>query len=402
MYDAIVIGARCAGSPTAMLLARQGWRVLLVDRATFPSDTMSTHLVWQAGVARLKRWGLLETLRASNCPPITRFKLDFAEAVLEGSPPPAEGGVGEAYAPRRMVLDKILVDAAAAAGVEVREGFAVQEILTDGDRVTGIRGAARGGAPVTERTRIVIGADGKNSVVARAVQAPKYREKPPLECGYYTYWSGAEVSGVEIYVREGRGFGAFPTNDGLVLTIVGWAIRDYNQYRADIEGSHLQTLNSIPEFAARVRCGRRVERFAGTGDLPNYFRKPYGPGWALVGDAGYHKDPMTAQGITDAFRDAELLAEAVGEGLSGRRPLEEALADYERRRNEAALPMYESTCERAALGPPSAEIRQLAAALRGNQEQIDRFIGCDAGTVAIPEFFSPENMQRIFGAAQHA
>ncbi len=136
----------------------------------------------------------------------------------------------------------------------------------------------------------------------------------------------------------------------------------------------------------------------GTADLPNFFCKPYGPGWALVGDAGYHKDPLTAQGFTDAFRDAELLAEAIDEGFCGRRPLDEALADYERQRNAAALPMYEFTCELATLEPPSAEQMQLFAALRGNQVEMNRFFGLMAGTVSIPEFFAPENLQRIMGA----
>src|SRR5262249_34992317 len=156
----------------------------------------------------------------------------------------------------------------------------------------------------------------------------------------------------------------------------------------------LSTLELAPAFAERVRQGKREERFTGTADLPNFFRRPYGPGWALVGDAGYHKDPITAQGITDAFRAAELLVEASDEGLSGRRPLEEAFADYERRRNEASMPLYELTCEFATFQPPSPEQQQLFAALRHDQEQTNRFFGTIVGTVPIPEFFAPENLGR--------
>jgi len=159
MYDAIIVGARCAGSPTAMLLARKGYRVLLVDRATFPSDVVNGYYIQQTGAAQLKRWGLLDTLHASNCPPLLTLTFDFGAFTLTGSPPPV-GGVVEGYAPRRTVLDKILVDAAVEAGVELREGFAVQDLLWDGDRVAGICGHTQGGATVTEHARVVIGADG--------------------------------------------------------------------------------------------------------------------------------------------------------------------------------------------------------------------------------------------------
>ena len=147
-----------------------------------------------------------------------------------------------------------------------------------------------------------------------------------------------------------------------------------------------------------MRAAERVERFSGTGDLPFFFRKPFGPGWALVGDAGYHKDPITAQGITDAFRDAQLLADAIDSGLSGASPLDEALADYERARNEAAGPIYAMTQDFATLAPPPAEMQQVFGALRDDQEQTNRFFGTVAGTVPIVEFFAPANIARIVGA----
>lgn len=170
-YDAIIVGARCAGAPTAMLLARQGYRVLLLDKVSFPSDTPSTHFIWHSGVAKLKQWGLLDRVRASNCPSVTRISLDLGEFVLRGTPSPTNDGISEAYGPRRTVLDKILVDAAMEAGVEFRPQFDVQELLFENGQVVGIRGRTANGAPVTERGRIVIGADGRNSMVARAVKA---------------------------------------------------------------------------------------------------------------------------------------------------------------------------------------------------------------------------------------
>ncbi len=396
MYDAIVIGARCAGSPTAMLLARKGYRVLLLDKAGFPSDHMSTHWIHQPGIARLARWGLRERLVATGCPPITSISMDLGPFALRGTPPPA-GDVAAAYCPRRTVLDKLLVDAAVEAGAELREHFSVQDLVWDGDRVTGITGRSAAGATVTEQARIVIGADGVHSLVARQVEAPTYNTRPTFTCAYYSYWSGVPLDGVGFYPREHRGFGVLPTHHGLTCIIVGWPHDEFHAFRADIEGNFLKTLELAPALAERVRQGRREERFTGTAELFNFFRKPYGPGWALVGDAGYHKDSITAQGISDAFRDAELVAEAVDAGLSGRRPLEQAMAEYERRRNEAALPVYEFTCQLAMLEPPPPEMQQLFAALRHNQEQTNRFFGTMAGTVPIPEFFAPENLGRIIG-----
>jgi flavin-dependent dehydrogenase len=401
MYDAIVVGARCAGSPTAMLLARKGYRVLLLDRAGFPSDTLSTHYIHQPGGAALKRWGLLDQVVASNCPPIRRQVLDLGPVTLAGAPPPADG-VAEAYAPRRTVLDQILVEAAVAAGAELRTHFSVQELLTDGDRVTGIRGHAAGGATVAERARIVIGADGLHSLVARGVQAPSYDVTPALTCVYYTYWSDVAVTDVELYARPGRMIIAAPTNDGQVLTIIYWPRAAFHEVRADVEGRFLEALDLAPGLAARVRAGKRSERFRGTADLPNRFRRPHGPGWALVGDAGYHKDPILALGISDAFRDAELLAEAVDAGLAGRAPLAEALAAYERQRNELAAPGFANTCQFARLEPPPPEMQQLMAALRHDQAQTDRFFGTIIGAVPAAEFFSPENLGRIMAAAPAA
>lgn len=181
--------------------------------------------------------------------------------------------------------------------------------------------------------------------------------------------------------------------------MVGWPHHEFQQFRADIKGGYWQTLNLVPEVAELVRNGTQEERFIGTGDMENFFRRPYGPGWALVGDAGYHKDPYTAQGITDSFRDAELLSEAIAAGLSGRQPLLEALAGYEQARNTAVMPKYELTCQFAAHEPPSPQQQQLFSALQGNQKETDQFIGVFADTVSPQKFFTPENIARIVSSA---
>lgn len=384
MYDVIVVGARCAGSPTAMLLARKGYRVLLLDRATFPSDAPRCHFIQPSGIARLQRWGLLEKIEASNCPSIPSVRFDAGSFVLVSSAPSPDGGA-VSYGPRRSVLDKMLVDAAAEAGVEVREGFSVQEVLMDGDRVTGIRGRTLDGAMVTEKASIVVGADGMRSVVARTVQAPTYHTKPPRTCAYFSYWSGVPVEGCEIYARPHRAIFAFPTNDDLTCIAIECPVQEFQTFRADLEGNVLKTIALTPSLAERVQAGSREERFMGSGDLPNFYRKPHGPGWALVGDAGYHKDPYLAHGIMDAFRDAELVAEAIDAGLSGRRRLVEALGDCERQRNEETMLIYELNYQLASLNLPSPQMQQLLGTLHGNQA------GTMAGTVSIPEFFAPEH-----------
>jgi len=401
MYDAIIVGARCAGSPTAMLLARKGYKVLLLDRGTFPSDMpFSNHYVHQTGSARLKRWGLLDKLAATGCPPITTNHWNYGAFTLTGSPPPADGGVTEAYAPRRKALDPVLVAGAVADGVELREGFSVQEVLFENDTVVGIRGRQKNGANVTESARITIGADGMFSLVARSVKAPEYSSKPPLEGSWYSYWSGVKMKGWHLWLRPRRVIFAYNTNDNLALIGVAFAAKDLPRVRINMEHHHQQVIDEIaPDLAADMKKGRRESKFVG-GAIPGYVRKPYGPGWALVGDAGYQKDPCTASGITDAFTSAELLAEAIDAGFSGRQSLEEALAAYEQRRNQSELPYYEMTSQLATLEPPPPETKQLLAALAENPEQRSRFFGVVAHTVPVTEFFAPENVRQIMARAQ--
>jgi flavin-dependent dehydrogenase len=363
MYDAIIIGARCAGSPTAMLLARKGYRVLLLDRASFPSDTFRNHFIQHPGVAQLHRWGLLDRVIASNCPPIRTFTADLGDFPLR-EPFEQGDGVDATYAPRRFILDTILIAAAVAAGAELRERFTAHELLWADDRVVGVRGRGHGGAMVSEYARIVIGADGAHSLVAKVARAPRYHERPAFTFAYYSYFRDVPLDGVEVWRWPACTYITFPTNDGLSLVAIQAPVDGFPTFRADIEGNFFRTLDRVPDLAARVRAGNRAERWYGTADTGNFFRKPYGPGWALVGDAGYHKDPILAQGISDAFRDAELLAGAIDAGFSGREPLEEALATYEEQRNAIALPGYEANCAAAAFTPPPAEILAQRALLR--------------------------------------
>jgi flavin-dependent dehydrogenase len=394
MYDAIVIGARCAGSPTAMLLARKGYHVLLLEKATLPSEVPRGHVIMSPGSALLKRWGLLDRVIASNCPPLLKLTMDLGPFALSAEPTLAEEGA-LLYGPRHGTLDKILADAAVEAGAELRESFLVREILMEGDRVTGIRGSGPDGKSVMEQAKIVIGADGLYSLVAQTVQASQYEVRPTLTCSYLTYFSGLPAEGATGYMRGNRFIVTFPTNDS--KTCVGMQLprEELQTFRSDVAGNFMKVVDLVPELAARVRNSKQEERILGAGEIPNFFRKPYGPGWALVGDAGYHKDPFTAQGIADAFFGAELLSEAIDAGFSERRPLEEALADYERQRNQDAFPKYELNCQMASFEPPTPEMQQLFMALQGNRAETSRFLGTIVGTVPVPEFFAPENLQRI-------
>ena len=396
-YDAIVVGARCAGSPTGMLLARKGYRVLVVDRATFPSDTISTHLVHPPGVAALRRWGLLDQLVASGCPPIDTYSFDFGPFMLSGAPGHEDEPLS--YGPRRTVLDHLLVDAATDAGVEIREGFSVDDVILEDGRVTGVRGHGEDGRTVTEHARIVIGADGRNSLLARTVKPEKYNEKPPLMSAYYTYWSGLPMKGrFEAYVRPDRAFAAWPTNDDLTVVIGGWPYAEFEANKRDIEGNYLKMMELAPSFADRLRSATREARFVGAA-VPNFFRKPYGPGWALVGDAGYNRDFITAQGIHDAFRDAELCAEALDETFSQARTFETAMTQYQSTRDQQVLPMYEFTTQLATLEPPPPDLQQLLGAVHGNQQAMDAFMRVTAGVTSPAEFFSEDNVGRIFAMA---
>lgn len=383
-YDAIIVGARCAGSPTAMILARQGHRVLVVDRATFPSDTVSTHVVQPLGVAALARWGLIDRLTATQCPPIHTYTFDFGPVTISGAPGKKEAPV--AYCPRRTVLDTLLVQAAERAGAEVREGFAVEEILIEDGRVAGIKGHSKGGEIVTERATVVVGADGRYSRVADAVKPVQYNEKPPLLAPYYSYWSGLPMNGrFETYIRPNRGFAAVPTHDGLTLVIAGWPHAEFEANKKEVERHYLEVLELAPEFAARLRGAKREAPIAGT-PVSNFFRKPFGPGWALVGDAGYNKDPITAQGISDAFRDAESCAMGLHQVFTGIRSFDEAMSEYQQVRDEHVLPMYEFTCQLATLEPPPPPMQQLLGAIQGNQAAMDGFAQMNAGTISPAEF----------------
>lgn len=400
--DAVVVGGRCAGAAVAMLLARQGHRVLVVDQDTFPSDMkLSTHLVWHAGVDLLQSWGLLDTLQRAGTPLLTHFSLDMGELVLEGHPPHAQARA--AIAPRRIVLDQVLRDAAASAGAELRDKITFQDILRDEHgAVAGIRCRQADGTTLTVHARCVIGADGRQSRVAQAVGSPTAHEFPRDKCtvNVFAYYRGVPMDGVEFYSRPERMGYAWQTNDGLVLTGVILPGREERTEREALEPLVLNELRDMaPALAQRLKDGERVSDWLRV-SIPTRAHQASGPGWALLGDAGLTFDPITAAGITNALRDAGHLAEALHGAFSGQTPLDQALAGYATQRDATGVPWHLFAQQMAELAPPPPELVQLLGALAGNQPQIDRYFGMFGQTVSPADFFSPENMQRIMEHAQ--
>ena len=400
MYDAIVIGGRCGGAATAMLLARQGHRVLIVDQAMLPSDVrLSTHLIWHAGVDLLAKWGLLDALQATNCPLLTKFSLDLGELVLQGQPPGTQ--VGAAMAPRRHVLDKVLLDAALAAGAELRQGVSFDDVIKEDGRVVGLRGRQQDGSAFTAYGKVLVGADGAHSHVARAVGAETYNAFPKEAGSFntYSYFKGVPLDGVTFYSRPERMVYAWETNDGRAVIGVIQPGHAPRPARTELD-AHIQAeLQALaPDLAARVQAGQRDDDWLSAA-THTFCRQAAGPGWALVGDAGVTMDPITAAGISNALRDADLLASLIHEGLTGSAGVDAALSTYQARRDAVSVPLHQFAQEMARLAPPTEDLIKLFMALAGKQEQIDNYYGVFGQTVTPATFFGPENMARIFAAA---
>jgi 2-polyprenyl-6-methoxyphenol hydroxylase-like FAD-dependent oxidoreductase len=238
-----------------------------------------------------------------------------------------------------------------------------------------------------------------HSLVAKAVGAPEYDTKPPLTTNYYSYYSGFDADDIEMYVRDYHAVGCFPTHDNLTLIAVLWPTSRFEDIRHDVEGHVWKALESTPTVAERLRAATREEKWYGTAGVPNYFRQPFGPGWAVVGDAAYNKDPITAQGISDAFIDAQQLTDALDAGWSGRRLLDDALAEHQSRRDDRVKPLYDFTCQLALLEPPPLHMQQLFVALRDKQDATNRFFSAITGSTPLPAFMNPENLERILAGA---
>jgi flavin-dependent dehydrogenase len=353
-YDVIVVGARCAGAATARLLAGRGHDVLVVDRADFPSDTLSTHAIARSGVVQLKRWGLLDDVLASGAPAIREIILHVDGERIERTIK-HHAGVDLQVAPRRHILDRILVDAAINAGAEVRTGVRVQGVSrTEHGRITGIHGQHDGRA-VELRARFIVGADGLRSRIAREVGALTLDVRPAVGSTHYAYYTGLAWSASEYYLGDRAFSGIFPTHDGAACIWVCMPTDDAEAFRRSgvtLDESFDRMLgHAAPDLATRLRVAHRSSGVRGALRMPNHVRQAAAPGWALVGDAGYHRDPITGHGISDALRDAELLAVAIDGVLRGEITEAAALAGYQAIRDRMLADVFDITCALSEFPP---------------------------------------------------
>jgi 2-polyprenyl-6-methoxyphenol hydroxylase-like FAD-dependent oxidoreductase len=384
-YEVVIVGARCAGAATAMLLARAGVRVALVDSAPGESDTLPMHALMRAGVIQLQRWGLLDRVIAAGTPAVHRTVFRYGDATTAVSLKRV-GGVDALYAPRRTVLHPILVDAAAAAGADVLVGISVTDVERARDgRVIGVVGHDHRHERVGVRAAVTIGADGVHSTVAGSVRATVERQSSHASSVIYAFMSGLQTGGYEWFYAPGVTAALIPTNDGQTCVSVG---APPGRFGAELDGDLPASFRRLlaeasPELATRVAGAAPAGRLRSFAGLPGFMRRPWGPGWALVGDAGYYRDPITAHGMSDGLRDAQLLAEATAAFVAGERGEEAAMDDYHQTRNRLSKHLFAVTENIASyrwdIRSVEAHLRSLSAAM---VDEVEYLLASDCGPSA--------------------
>lgn len=380
-YDVAVVGGRVAGAATALLLARRGLRVLVLDRDRYGSDTVSTHALLRTGVVQLHRWGLLDRLIAAGVPPVRTTVFHHLSGDTRISLRPA-AGVDALYAPRRTTLDSLLVDAAVESGAEVRHGVRVTGLLRDArGRVTGVRTEQRDGRREDVPARFTVGADGVRSGVAEQVAAPVVRQGRSASAVLYAHFAGLTTDGYEWSYGRAASAGFIPTEDGLTCVFVG---TEADRFRAlpGAPGQRFSALlaEAVPAAAGRVAAARQVGRLRGFAGVRGTLRRAGGPGWALVGDAGYFKDPLSAHGMSDALRDADLLADALAGTLGNGVAEASALRAFQRQRDRLSTRLFDVTDRIAAHDWTEDEVRRLLIELTAAMsEEIDAVLALDRG-----------------------
>ncbi len=378
--DAIIVGGRCAGAATAMLLARAGIRVLVIERDAYGSDTLSTHALMRTGVALLARWGILDRVAAAGTPLVRKTTFDYDGETIEIDIRPDAETPG-LFAPRRTIIDRHLIDAAIAAGAEVRFETRATDLTRDTTgRVNGVVTMDKNGQRSTVRADIVIGADGRHSMVASQVEARQIASAPATTAGVFAYVPGLPNDGYRWFFAEGAHLSVIPTNSGehCVCTIVH---RDRYQevFGTAPDVAFLDLVHRFdPLLADAVSPNIRDIRLRRWGGAPAFMKRCQGRGWALVGDAGYFKDPLTAHGITDALRDASLLADAlIMRGRAG-------LADYEHMRNRLSYDLFDITRDVASFNWSLEELKGLHAELNATMKAEHIFMQHFHAPVKIP------------------
>lgn len=397
--DVAIVGARCAGASLAMLLARAGLKIVLIDRGTLPSDKPdSTHLAHPPAIRRLREWGLLTQLEESTrAPRILQYGLrDIGFDLMADLPPDSD--IGFALAPRRWSLDGLLLQAAIDAGAELIHETSVAGLVTDSGRVSGVRLKARGRSEATIRSRLVVGADGTHSTVADLVGAQKYWEKPVRLRSVWTYWPDTGIRNVPTWRDQNGYVFAWPTNEGQTLLGTAWKATEFPP-RERQQDAYFEVLTRLaPNLRDRIKGMTPQGRWM-TGSVPNFFRQSYGPGWALVGDAGYSRDPATASGITDAIRAADFLADSILAWLGSGKSQESALREYQARRDRISRPFYEYTCDFASLTPYTEDVNEFLRIAVEHPVHSRSLTGLFAQTTDPVEFFSLDNVLQVLDGA---
>ncbi|XYI01393.1 NAD(P)/FAD-dependent oxidoreductase [Sorangium sp. So ce1128] len=396
-YDIIIVGARVAGSTLAALLARKGYRILVVDRARFPSDTISTHMIWPPGVAALRRFGFWPRIEAAGAARCHVSATHGVGGTIRGPWHIVEGADYSANL-RRFKFDAILVDEARRAGAEVLESVAVTGLVWNRDQVVGVKAEhTKTRRPFAERARLVVGADGLRSSVAKWVEAPSYKCFPSMTASYYGYFTDviADRDVNEMHRWPPYEYLFVPTDDGLVLVNLVLHRSRLPEFRSNVRRNFFAAFEAVDDLWERLQPGRLIGKIRGAIHLPNYYRRPFGPGWVLAGDAGYHRDPIRAQGMHDALLDAESLAGALDDGLSGRRALEDALRVHEEARNLRTRIPYRNSVDAAKMELPTPSMLRLMNAVRDNPLAIQAMRGLMAGSL-MPEQLAEQPWYKAF------
>lgn len=395
-FDVVVVGSRVAGASTALLLAKLGLRVLLADKARFPSDTLSSHQLQVPGAAALHRWGLLGQVLQQGSSAVSELELTVRDWTVRGRLPEVDG-VSVLVSPRRLRLDHLLRTAANDAGADVADRFAVDGLEIVGGRVVGVVGRDGGRATRRVKADLVIGADGKNSIVSTTVRAPIMRSHPRQTFAAYAYWSGLVLERAEVHHLPGRAIAAFPTDDGLTVTFVAAPTSELAVARSDPVDFVRRALRGSGRLGTLIEGLQPVERVRLAPDLPHRMLKAHGPGWALVGDAGLVMDPVTAQGMTNAFLSAEMLAGSVAQAMQRDRRLDSYLHLYQDQRDRALAGMFAFTAELAALRP-SVGSGLMVRRLGRSQAEVDRLLAVFSGVEQPERFFRVTSLARSLGA----
>lgn len=377
-----------------MLLARRGYRILMVDRSKFPSDTMSTLYIHQPGIGLLDSWGILGEVVRSGAKKLDKVIYGVPGVNIQGNAPRIRG-IDGTYAPRRLILDQIITAAAVRSGAEFRDGTKVVALIDDGDgRVRGVRLRGSGGREYEERASLVIGADGMRSTVAALARAEIQREDPRMTCVYYSLWR--DLPGCfEFYEKPGNWVAVIPTHDSLTVVSAYFEQRVFPQVRKDPAGWLDRAVRrTSPDVHERLRAAQRVERITGTGDQRNFFRQAHGPGWVLVGDAGCHKDTITARGITDAFLQADLLSSAIGDDLPVAGRLDAALAEFARERDRVLGAEYSNALTVARLEITASRMAMLRA-IGTAPSLTELYLSVVAGLKTMDDLLVPELLQKL-------